>query len=81
MKIQLKTLTSNLSDLGIFCCATGTCACCTHCPKGDDTPDGSGPNIVGTKCPWAKYGLYVLAGIPVKQGFVAWIGYYDYFYN
>lgn len=36
------------------------------------TADGSGPNNAGTKCPGAKYGLYVLAGIPVIQGLVAY---------
>lgn len=41
------------------------------CPNGEPTVDGSGPNNVGTKWPGAKYGLYVLAGIPVKYGFVA----------
>lgn len=53
------------SDLGIFCCATGT-ACGTTGPNCDATVDGSGPNKVGTRCPGAKYGLYVLAGMPVK---------------
>lgn len=48
---RYKRLTSILSDRGIFCCATGT-ACCTT-GKGDATVEGSGPNIVGTKCPGA----------------------------
>lgn len=64
--------TSNLSERGIFCCVTGT-ACGTTCPNGEPTVDGSGPNNVGTKWPGAKYGLYVLAGIPVKYGFVAYL--------
>lgn len=64
-KCIVNRLTSNRSDRGIFCWATGT-ACCTTGPKGDCTVDGSGPNIVGTKCPCGKYGLYELAGIPVK---------------
>lgn len=63
--------TSSLSERGIFCCATGTACGTTVCPSGEPTDEGSGPNNVGTKWPGAKYGLYVLAGIPVKYGFVA----------
>lgn len=70
-KCEWIQFTSNLSERGIFCCVTGT-ACGTTCPSGEPTDDGSGPNNVGTKWPGAKYGLYVLAGIPVKYGFVAY---------
>lgn len=51
--IYTNGLTSNRSDRGIFCCATGTACGTTVCPNGDATADGSGPNNVGTKCPCA----------------------------
>lgn len=53
------------SDRGIFCWATGIPCGMTVWP-----PDGSGPIIVGTRWPGAKYGLYVLVGIPVMYGVV-----------
>ena len=54
-------LTSILSDRGSFCCWGIWTACCTHCVIWGDieaaADDGSGPKIVGTNCPGAKYGL------------------------
>lgn len=64
-----KKLTSILSDRGSFCCWGIETGCGTHGPNCGDTvavaDDGSGPNIVGTNCPGAKYGLYgLLVGTP-----------------
>lgn len=62
-------LTSILSDRGSFCCWGIVTGCGTHGPSCGETVavavDGSGPKIVGTNCPGAKYGLYgLLAGTP-----------------
>lgn len=58
---KLSELTSIRSDLGSFCCWGMGTACGTHCVICGETvelaDDGSGPSIVGTNCPGAKYGL------------------------
>lgn len=46
------SLTSNLSERGIFCCATCT-VCGTTGPSCEATAVGSGPSKVGTRCPAA----------------------------
>lgn len=62
-KVRNKTieLTSIRSDRGSFCCCGMGTACGTHCVICGETlavaADGSVPNIVGTNCPGAKYGL------------------------
>lgn len=52
--LKFEQLTSNLSERGIFCCATWTPCGTTAWLSGDATDDGSGPNNAGTKCPGAK---------------------------
>lgn len=51
---------------GSFCCGGIGTGCGTHGPIccGAFADPGSGPNIVGTSCPGAKYGLLygLLAG-------------------